>query len=337
MTRGFYNSIQEMPEYSNAEKSWHITIDSSYFLWYDLIINPPFDEAKNELKEMLNNFKEYVEFTNEKRFIYFVTSRKKVCFDVKKQPKFSFFDKRKLIIYLLIGNKDKTKIEIYFPNEIPTNITVDEKFIYFHSEVFASLVYPIHYFLREYGVNLGIASEVHYVGITEDPVGRALGLKHRGLTEILYKVPTSENDIFLTVNTFKVGSFTKIEEKNIDIISTNSMIYDIPLDKEGLIIEKALIYYFNSKVQEVDRKSWGEFRNLLTMIKKKKNISSVSFHLEISDPNEYDIMGSKDVEANISHSFLWKLGEIEPELKKFNSEIELLEYTKVFSKDLDSI
>jgi hypothetical protein len=44
--------------------------------------------------------------------------------------------------------------------------------------------------------------------------------------------------IFLTVNTFKVGSFTKIKERNIDIISTNSMIYDIPLDKEGLVIEK---------------------------------------------------------------------------------------------------
>ncbi|WP_151801639.1 hypothetical protein [Acinetobacter guillouiae] len=96
MTRGLYNSIQEMPEYNNAEKSWHITIDSSYFLWYDLIIDPPFDEAKKELKGMLNNFKEYVESTNEKRFIYFVTSRKKVRFNVKKQPKFSFFDRRKL-------------------------------------------------------------------------------------------------------------------------------------------------------------------------------------------------------------------------------------------------
>lgn len=162
MTRGLYNSIQEMPEYNNAEKSWHITIDSSYFLWYDLIIDPPFDEAKNELKEMLNNFKKYVELSNEKRFIYFVTSRKKVRFDVKKQPKFSFFDRRKLTIYFLIGNKDKTKIEIYFPKEIPTNINVDEKFIYFHSEVSETLAYPIHYFLREYGINLGIASEVHY-------------------------------------------------------------------------------------------------------------------------------------------------------------------------------
>ena len=48
-------------------------------------------------------------------------------------------------------------------------------------------------------------------------------------------------------------------------------------------------------------------------------------------------MGSRDVEANISHSFLWELGEIEPELKKFNSEIDLLEYTKVFSRDLGSV
>lgn len=329
MTRGLYSSIQEMPEYNNAEKSWHITIDSSYFLWYDLIIDPPFDEAKKELKEMLNNFKEYVESTNEKRFIYFVTSRKKVRFNVKKQPKFSFFDRRKLTIYFLIGNKGKRKIEIYFPSEIPNNVTVDEKFIYFHRESSESLAYPIHYFLRDFGINLGIASEVHYVGITEDPVRRTLGFKHRGLTEILYKVPTSENDIFLTVNTFKVGSFTKIEERAIDIISTNSMIYDIPLEKEGLVIEKALIYYFNSEFQEIDKKAWGEFRNLLIMMKEKKNIGSVSFHLELNEPNEYDIMGSKDVEARISHSFLWQLKDKEPELMRFDSEIDILKYTKV--------
>lgn len=331
MTRGFFNSMQHFPEYDNAEKSWHITLDRSDFFWYDLVVKPPSEDAGKALKKHLNDFKKFVELNNEKRFIYFFTSRKKVRFDIKKQPSFLMFSKKKMYVHLLIGNKVKKKVGICFPYDIPGKVVVDEKFIYLYDENGNSIAYSVHDFLKICKINLGIDSELLYVGITEDPVERTLGRKHRGLTDILYSVPTSENDIFLTINTFKVGSYTNLKNNYINIMSTNSMIYDIPLDKEGLVIEKALIYYFKSEFQEIDKKAWGEFRNLLTMMKEKKNICSVSFHLELNEPTEYDVIGSKDVKPRISHSFLWQLNNNEPSLMIFNNEIDIMKYQGVLS------
>ncbi|RZG47722.1 hypothetical protein [Acinetobacter wuhouensis] len=330
MTRGIYNNIQEHPEYNSSEKHWHITLDQSMFFWYDLIVDPP-EGVLNAIKDSINNFKNYVNQTNEKKFIYFFTSRKKVRFNINKQPRTSFFNKRILFVYFLVGSKNK-KIGISYNDTdgIPKKVRVDEKFIYFSYEVDNEIAYSIHDFIKIGNISLGIESEIHYVGITADPVKRTLSRSHRGYADMLYNVSTSENDIFLTISTFKVMSHTKIASHNIDILTTNSMVYDIHLDKEGAIIEKSLIHYFDTKCQEVDKNAKGEFKNLFLKEMKSKNINSVSFHLEMNESTEYDVIGSRYIPPNVSHSFMWELNNNQLELTKFNSEIELLEKNKVF-------
>lgn len=330
MTRGMYNSIQQHPEYNNSEKHWHITLDQSMFFWYDLIVDPP-DGVLNTIKNTINNFKDHVNENNEKKFIYFFTARKKVRFNMNKQPKLSFFNSQIMHIYLLIGKKTK-KISIYFKdkNEIPLNVYVDERFIYFSNNIEDKFAYSIHDFIKIFNINLGIESEMHYIGITADPVQRTLSRSHRGYADMLYNISTSENDIFLTISTFKVMSHTKMKNHNIDILSTNSMVYDIPLDKEGAIIEKGLIHYFDTKCQEVDKNARGEFKNLFLKEMKSKNITSVSFHLELNEPTEYDVVGSRYIAPNISHSFMWTLNSGHLELTKFNSEIEMMEKQNFF-------
>ena len=330
MTRGMYNSIQQHPEYNSSEKHWHITLDQSMFFWYDLIIEPP-EGVLASIKNTINNFKNYVNENNEKKFIYFFTSRKKVRFSKKKQPKVSFFNSQIMHIYLLIGKKTK-KVSIYFKdkNEIPLKVYVDERFIYFCNNVEDKFAYSIHDFIKIFNINLGLESEIHYIGITSDPVQRTLSRSHRGYADMLYNISTSENDIFLTISTFKVMSHTKIVSHNIDILTTNSMVYDIHLDKEGAIIEKGLIHYFDTKCQEVDKNAKGEFKNLFLKEMKSKNINSVSFHLELNESTEYDVIGSRSIPPNVSHSFMWELNNNQLELTKFNSEIELLEKTRFF-------
>ncbi|HBI1354255.1 TPA: hypothetical protein JI406_RS16915 [Acinetobacter baumannii] len=331
MTRGFLNSIQDYPEYRSSEKNWHVTLDLSNFFWYDLIVNPPENTLKS-IKSYLNDFKDYVEKTNEKKFIYFFTSRKKVRFNIEKQPKFYWLDKSIMSIDGLVENKIKKKFEIKLPKDnIPDKVCVDEKFIYFYYGKNV-ISYSVHDFIKICNINLGITSEIHYIGITSDPVKRTLSRVHRGYADMLYHVSTSENDIFLTINTFKVASHTSIESRGLNIISTNSMIYDVDWEKEGSIIEKALIYYFNAKCQHVDKNAWGEFRNLLGVEMKDKNIKSVSFHLELNEPTEYDIIGSQDIPPNLSHSFRWELVDGEPKLFKFDSEISLMKDNNVLVK-----
>lgn len=323
MTRGLFNSIRDLHEYKEADKNWYVTIERSDFFWYDLIVQPPEGVLEN-IKGHLNSFKNYVEKTNKKKFIYFFTSRIKVRFDIEKQPKVSWIHKNIIHVYLLIGNKVKKRINILFAKgDVPSNIYVDEKFIYYYVSG-QSIVCSIHDFIRNCDINLGITSEIHYVGITSDPVRRTLSRIHRGYADMLYTVPTSDNDIFLTVNTFKVSLFANMEQQGINIMSTNSMIYDVDLEKEGAIIEKSLIYYFKAKCQESDKKAWGELRNLLGIEMKNKNIKSVSFHLEIEKPTEYDIIGSKEIDPKISHTFMWKLVHDEPKLFLFNSEDEII-------------
>lgn len=326
MNRGYFDNLKSFPGYQDSEKYWHITIDRSDFFWYDLVVDSPGGYySKDEIKKYLDNFRKQVESVNKKRFIYLFTSRKKVRFNTAKQPRFTIFG-NKLIIHLLIGSGKKRKIIRSFPKGERPKVYVDSKFIYFEGSNYSTIC-TVHDFLRLNNIPLGLTSEVHYVGLTEDPAQRTLNREHRGYADMLYFAPTSENDIFLTVNTCKVLSHARLGNSMLNIVSTNSMIDDIPLAEEGSIIEKAMIHYFDTRCQEIGKKKdWGEFRNLLRETMRAKNINSLSMHIEMNNPSEYDILGSRKVEPSLSHSFAWVLENDEPKLIKFESEIDILKY-----------
>jgi hypothetical protein len=330
MTRGFFNTLLSVPGYRDAKKTWHITLERSDFFWYELVVNPPSShDTKQNIANYLNELRAGVEATLEKRFIYFYISRKKVRFDTARPPKYSLFG-GSLKINLIVGGKDRRKISVPLPKvdgrRIKPTVSVDERFIYFQTPTISTIA-SVHEFLQLNKLSLGIASEVQYVGITKDPAQRTLSREHRGYADAIYFAPTSENDIFLAVNTFKVMSDTTTEDGGFRIVSANSMTDEIPAGHEGLVIENALIHYFDTKAQESDKiSSWTKFKNLLNLTLGAKNINSVSIHMELEDPSEYDALGSRGIKANTSHSLVWGLKDGEPKLTKFGSEEELRAY-----------
>lgn len=329
MSRGNFGNLASNPTYAGSTKDWYVTLQQSSCYWYDLIVNPPdFVDTKNGISSQLEDLRARVEQTLEKRFIYFFASRTKVRFDTTRPPKYSFW-KKWLVITLLVGRDRKRhtiKIKFGSPDGRPLTpiVEVSERFIrIIHSDK-ASETFSVHDFLLAFNIVMGIATQVHYVGITKDPADRPLSRKHRGITDTLYNVSNEENDFFVFINLFKVLSNAKNDAYGLHFVVANSMIDEIPTEEEGLIVESALIAYFDCASQHLNReKERAVLSNQLASLAEDHKIQSVSVHLEMESPNEYFVFGSDAAPAALSHSFLYRHVNGKVEVERFASEDEL--------------
>lgn len=100
MTRGVFSITGRLPSYEKAAKVWYVELEQYDCFWYDLIVNSPdhseFDES---ISSYLSHLKKEVENSLEKRFIYFICSRPKIRFDVRRRPRYELFGES-LIVYL---------------------------------------------------------------------------------------------------------------------------------------------------------------------------------------------------------------------------------------------
>jgi ribosomal protein S8E len=329
MSRGYLGNLTSNPAYAGSTKDWCVTLQQSTSYWYDLIVNPPdFVDTKNGISSQLVQLRARVEQTLEKRFIYFFASRTKVRFDTTRQPKYSFW-KKWLVITLLVGrDRRRHTIKLKFGDSdgipLTPRVEVSERFIrIIHSDT-ASDIFSVHDFLQTFDIEMGITTQVHYVGITKDPADRPLSRKHRGITDTLYNVSNEENDFFIFVNLFKVMSNAKNDAYGLRFVVANSMIDEIPTDEEGLVVESALIAYFDCASQHLNRgKERAVLSNQLASLAEEYKIQSVSVHLEMESPNEYFVFGSDAVAATLSHSFLYRYANGKVEIERFASEEEL--------------
>lgn len=329
MSRGYLGNLASDPAYAGSIKDWYVTLQQSSCYWYDLIVNPPdFVDTKDGISSQLEDLRARVERTLEKRFIYFFASRTKVRFDTTRPPKYSFW-KKWLVITLLVGRDKKrhtVKIKFGGPDGrlLTPRVEVSERYIrIIHSDT-ASQKFSVHDFLQAFDIGMGIATQVRYVGITKDPADRPLSRKHRGITDTLYNVSNEENDFFVFINLFKVLSNAKNDACGLHFVVANSMIDEIPTDKEGVVVESALIAYFDCASQHLNReKERAILSNQLASLAEEHNIQSVSVHLEMESPNEYFVFGSDAAPPALSHSFLYRYANGKVEVERFASEDEL--------------
>ncbi|GHV06090.1 hypothetical protein AGMMS50229_10280 [Campylobacterota bacterium] len=335
MPRGYFADFASNPAYAETIKDWHITIRQSSCYWYELIVNPPdFIDTKSYISLQLKNLMAEVEQTLETRFIYFFASRTKIRFDTTRPPKYSFW-KKWLTITLLIG-RDKKRCIVKIKtakNEfdgsdgcpLTPRVEVSERFIHIIQSDTTSQTLSVHDFLHTFGIEIGITTQVHYVGITKDPVKRLLSRKHRGIADTLYNVSNEENDFFYFVNLFRVISNAKNNAYRLRFAIPNSMSNEIPIDKEGRVIESALIAYFNCASQNLNReKERTILSNQFASLAKEHKIQSVSVHLEIEPSNEYFVFGSAATPPALNHSFRYHYANRKVEMECFASEDELL-------------
>lgn len=319
-SRGYLSFIKDNPVYKNTEKDWHVELTDYTVFWFDLLVNPPaaFDYQKH-IAEKLRSYRKEVEECNDKRFVYFIASRDKVRFSTKKEPEYSW-TKKEVIIHLEIGPKKKPK-KIRLP-ALPELMGVQLPVIFDEGRFIGlwgpGMTHPaavnVHDFLMMHSINLGINTEILYVGSTDDPARRPLKRDHRGYSDSLYGISTAEKDIFVYYNLFKALSFTKKSPYALHFILGNSMIDEVQKQEEGLLLEHGLIHYFGTKSQERSRKQeYGRLREGMCRLQEDYTITSVNFHIEAETSTEYWTLFSNQVQSSHSHGFSLRLanGQVE--------------------------
>jgi hypothetical protein len=306
MTRGIFDFLQREPSYTRSDKDWYIGLTQSTCFWYDLISNPPEDcDTKQRVTDYLKHLQAEVESQLDKRFIYFLAARKRIRFCVSKKPRYSLFG-NKLIFYIEVGRERvQRKVVVKMPDRLP--VEVSDRFITFGCTENRKFSMPIHDFLQDARIETGINTEIHYIGYTKEPWKRPIDGNHRGLSDMLYRVSNEDYDFFVFYNLFKVLSIGT--DLPINFCLANSMIDEVKVDEEGRIIEKALIKYFNTEVQKVNKKSEeGEFENSLKRLDKRNNIKSIVIHIEMNEPRELYRFFSQNVKPSDKHIFTCRIG-----------------------------
>jgi ribosomal protein L20A (L18A) len=327
MSRGIFNFLQSEPSYTESYKDWHIELSQSTYFWYDLLVHPVegFD-TKRQVIDYLKQLEAMVESQIDKRFIYFLAARTKLRFSVTKKPRYSLFG-NDLIFYIEIGRKKirkkfTTKVfDAQTGRPIKPSIEISERLITFQYAPNQKISVSVYDFLQNCEIEVGINTEIHYVGYTRKPSERPINGSHRGLTDMLYKVSNEEYDFFVFYNLFKVLSIARNENHLISYCVANSMIDEVKVDEEGRIIEKALIKYFCTELQKVNKQNEeAELENSLERLASKNRIKSVAIHIEMSEPSELYRFFSQSVAPSDKHLFTCRIG---------NDGVEIVQGSKI--------
>ena len=313
MDRGMFGSLLDNELYTKSEKEWIVELQNVDMFWYELLMQPNNEvNTKQYIKYWLEDRKNQVNQCLEKRFIYFICSRKKVRFCKNKKTRYGLFDKN-LHLYIEVG-KDRARKKIVVPvfsldgkNKVQPKVELDEKYITFFYSDKIKLVMPVHDFLLNTGLDLGISTEVHYVGYTKNPEKRPTNGQHAGLNDVLYRV-SGDDDILIYFNIFKVISNAFNDEYNSNFIIANAMLDEIKSNDEGQIIEKCFINYFDAENQFRNKRAEkAELKNRLRKLAKDNGINSIQIFYELESPNEYFTFYSSKIKPKLKHEFTVKL------------------------------
>lgn len=157
MKRGFFDFFSRIPHYRNAEKTWLVTLDSYDLAWLGFML--PGYEAEREhhslLRTYLRDMKKRVDESLEKRFIYFICSKKKTRFKPVVECVMRWDDACAEIPFHLGGNRRECILTIKrnrllnADGERPAAFTTDEDAITLRYPSGRSNVFPVASFLND--------------------------------------------------------------------------------------------------------------------------------------------------------------------------------------------
>lgn len=313
-TRGYFNFIANQPAYTEAQKEWRVGLLHSKAFWFDLLVNPPegFD-VQRQATAFLYNHREAVRNSADKRFVYFVASRQRIRFCCRRPPKRPL-SRKYLLIHLEVGRATELKqLRLEIPKDawqfpLPT-FSKDGRFIQIEGEEDQqAIAVPVHDFLILHEVNLGIDTEVLYVGSTDDPATRPLKRDNRGYGDSVYSLSPEETDVFVFYNIFKVVSVAENSDYKLNFMIANSVIDEIQRVEEGELLEHGLIHYFGTKSQERNKISeYGKLRNGLKKLLARHKISAITFDIEMEEPHEFYRFFSRNLSARDRHYFALRI------------------------------
>jgi hypothetical protein len=313
VSRGIYSSMLGNDFYQDSEKELIVELQRYHRYWYDLIVHPnevaEYFDSRELIVDYLKAVKKNVEDNLEKRFVYFICSRTKIRFNIDKKPFYNPITK-KVKIHILVGkNEKKQTIKCQF-FDIPSNkfcnpkLDITDKYITVTDSRGDLITASIHDFLEQSNINLGLYSNVEYVGYTKNPHTRPTNSSHAGLSDVLYKVSNESFDTFIYFNVFKVTTRAVNNQAKLNIIISNAMTNELDVELEGKLIEKCFIFYFDALSQNRNKdKEMKELKNNLDKIYKENKIKRVNFIYEFEEENEYGVFSSSKVSPSVNHTF----------------------------------
>jgi hypothetical protein len=312
MTRGIFSSIINNDAYRESEKAWIVELQQYYTYWFGLLDDRLEGvHSRQLLIKYLTDLRKKVEEGLEKRFIYFISSSKKIRFDTAKKPRFGLFG-NVLKIPIVIGKERAARtVKLKFDlskDEARPSVETTEEFITFNHEDGSKLTMSVHDFLTHIGYDLGFPKKVEYVGYTCEPESRPTKGKHEGLTHILHRVSNEDCDIFITFNLFKVTSYATGSPSMLNFAVPNSMTDEIKVDLEGRIIEKCFIMYFDSDNQFLNKaRERTELVNNLKSLSDQNKIRAIHICYEPEESSSFSALWSSKIPPKLRHVFSIKL------------------------------
>jgi len=313
VNRGIYSSILGNDFYQNSEKELIVELERYHKYWYDLIVNPnevaDYFNSREAIVSYLKTVKKNVDDHLKKRFVYFICSRTKIRFNTNKKPFYNPVTK-KMKIHILVGKSEKKQIIKCQFFDIPTNkfckpkLKITDKYITITDSRGDLVTASVHDFIEQAGINLGLYSNVEYVGYTKNPHTRPTNSSHAGLSDVLYKVSNESYDIFIYFNVFKVTTQAANNKAKLNIVISNAMTDELDVELEGKLIEKCFIFYFDALSQNRNKdQEMTELKNSLDKINNENKINRVNFIYEFEEENEYGVFSSSKVLPSINHTF----------------------------------
>ena len=318
MRRGYLDFLKQHQLYSGSKKKWTIDLCQSNCFWYDLVATEHPLVKPELIKSRLKEIRDHVTNQIDKRFIYYIATRKRVRFSEALHPK---LEGNIVSIWIEIG-KDRhlQRLNLILPEGSCTSVIADPRMISFVGPNGRKISQEIHGFLETLEANFGIESEVKYVGMTKDPTRRPLFDGHIPLGKISYDLDREEEDIFVYFNTFRVMTSAISDRLNSELRIPNAATDEVSVENEGRIIEKALIYYFMPKYNNRNGpREIGELKNKLIELARFNQFKKVELSLEILSASEYFHFSSPTVPSSPNHSFECEIMGKEIKLNKIKS------------------
>ncbi len=230
-----------LPPRSSAPQRWDASVAESRFYWYDLLVNDP---LVPDFRDPIGRYQRRMQFaldaTMEKQLLFFVISRPRLRFDIKKGTSWGFFG-LKLSVPLLVGSENR-KESITLELEVPFEATFKKPLVTLHDKYITlnwgalTECYSAHDLLQKFPNDLKYESTVQFVGMTRDPQARLAKGRYPAVNRIVEENDGSF-DTLLLIKRMDVKVQTAVE----DVLGEASTRSHVEM------MEAALIRYFEGE------------------------------------------------------------------------------------------
>ncbi|WP_341363745.1 hypothetical protein P8T57_16795 [Thalassospira sp. SN3W] len=285
--RGLYRNVLGTP-FENTEKTLHISLIETKQVWHQIILDELNGEKiRKSISNELSDLKEKIRNFSDRQIIYFISRRPRVR--LYKPIKYSFFGNTITIPIEIGENRKRRKLRCNLSYLDSTgkkhrpSISSTSKLVRLGIGD-STLDFPISIFLQEFGIDLGICSEITYIGRTDDPKRRVIDGNHRGLSDTLSMSLDSGDDVFVHFNLFHARYHSEIPEKGIHFLASNSLLDYVEIKEEAEIIEKLFINYFRPSTQSGSKSTDStRLKKSVSRLNSNKNVKSIIVSCELNN------------------------------------------------------